>query len=899
MKKAFKIGSLVLLLLIIALVALPFIYKEKINGIIKQQANKQLTATLDFKSFDLGIIRSFPNFLFTINNLSIVGQKQFASDTLITAEKLYLKLDLMSVIKGDKYDVKTLELEGARINALALKDGSANWDIVKPSTGPAAPSDSSQSKFNLQLQKLSITRCNIIYTDESSGISAVANNLSHTLSGDFTQDNFTMLTNTTIDQLNVKYGNITYLNAVKSNWKASMAVDLKRMKFEFKENTLTLNDLPITFSGFVEMPGEAIGMDLKFDVKKNKFKSFLSLVPGVYTANFKDLQSAGSLSFSGFAKGIMLGETLPSFGLVLNVNNGMFKYPKLPSAVSNVDLLLNISNPDGVADHTIINIEKLHADLGKNPISAKMIMKTPVSDPDVDAMLKGNIDLASVSNFLPLEKGSSLVGQVNADITMKGKISSIESKKYENFYAAGTINVSALRYLARDIPSGGINVAALKLIFNPKNVSMPNLVAKIGKSDFQMNGSFDNLIPYLFKAKVLSGNLNLTSKLLDLNQLMAASTATTTTNTADTAKIKAFDVPANLDFNMLASVNKVLYEDLDLNHVSGKISIKNQTITLSNVQLSTLDGSIAMNGFYNSSIKKEPKIDFDLNIKNFNISKTVKTFSSIEKLAAVAKYCSGNFSTNMKVNGRLNEAMEPVVLSLTGLGALSSSLIEIKNFEPLSKLAEALKIDKYKTLTLNDLSMLFTFDNGRVNVKPFEIKIGKSKVNIFGSNGFDKTIDYTLKFEIPKTELGAAANGVVNNLLAQANAKGANLSVAENIKIDALLEGTISKPKVKLAYNGMGAGALIDDLKAKAKEEFDKKKAELEARARQEADKLKNQALQQKAEMEAKAKAEIEARKKEAEDRARAEADKLRKQAEEEAKKKGSDALKGLFNKPK
>ena len=230
------------------------------------------------------------------------------------------------------------------------------------------------------------------YNDGQSGMKALVNNLNHKGKGDFTQDLFTLFTTTSIDALDFSYGGIRYFNKTKTNLKADLDMDLSHSKYTFKENELSLNELVLGFDGFVSMPGNDIDMDIKFNAKKTEFKNFISLIPGVYQEGFKDLKSSGKLALDGFVKGKYNDKTMPGFGLNVLIQNGMFQYPSLPSAVNNVQMDLKIINADGVPDHTNIDMKSLHVELASEPFDARLSVRTPVSDANLDAMVKGKIN---------------------------------------------------------------------------------------------------------------------------------------------------------------------------------------------------------------------------------------------------------------------------------------------------------------------------------------------------------------------------------------------------------------------------------------------------------------------------------------------------------------------------
>ncbi len=55
-------------------------------------------------------------------------------------------------------------------------------------------------------------------------------------------------------------------------------------------------------------------------------------------------------------KGPSNEKSLPAFNVNLSIENGKIKYPSLPSAINNIQVKSQISNPDGVMDHTVVNV---------------------------------------------------------------------------------------------------------------------------------------------------------------------------------------------------------------------------------------------------------------------------------------------------------------------------------------------------------------------------------------------------------------------------------------------------------------------------------------------------------------------------------------------------------------
>jgi hypothetical protein len=897
MKKAFKIIGIVFLLLIVGLIAAPFLFKDKIIALVKEEANKNLNAKVDFGAFDLTIIKSFPNFTFSIDKVSVIGIKEFDKDTLVSLDNLELKMDLMSVIKGDHIKIQSIILNTPRIHALVLKDGKANWDITKPSNDSTKTTEE-PSKFQLTLKKFAINHGYLLYDDQQGNMRAEMAGLDHELEGDFTQDNFLMNTITKIASLDVAEGGVRYFKHVNTEIKADLEMDMKASKYTFKENEFKLNALVFGLDGFVAMPKEDIDMDIKFLAKKASFKEFLSLIPGVYTKDFADVKTTGNLAFNGYAKGTYNDKMMPAFGLTLKVDNAMFQYPSLPKKVDNINIDLSVSNKDGLPDHTVTDIRKFHIEMAGNPVDVRMLITTPVSDANIDGTVKGRVDLNSVKDIIPMEKDEKLNGIITADVTLKGRMSSIEKEQYKDFNASGNMTVESMQYESKATPYG-VNIKKASLDFTPQYLDLTAFDCMLGKSDLQAKGKIENYMAYAMNNEMLKGNLSLTSNYFDLNQFMTDEPEGAA-KPADTAAMTVAEIPANLDFVMSAVFNKLIYDNMDITNVKGKLVMAGSELRMQDINMNLLDGSMTLSGLYGTKNVKAPVIDFTMGIKNFDIPKTYKTFNTVQKMAGIAEYATGKFNCDLSFSGLMDEHMNPVLKTLNGAGKLQTQNVVLSNYAPLNKVADAIKMEKYKKLSVNNTNISFKFKDGGVDVDPFDIKTGDSKLTVQGRSNFDQTINFPLTFDIARADLGSAANGVITGLLSQANSKGANLSVGERIKLSALLTGTAKNPVVKTDLKD-AAGKMGDDLKNKAKEELDKKKAELEAKAKAELDKKKAEgeaALNKaKADAEAKAKAEADKLKKEAEDKAKAEAEKAKKAAEEKAKKEAEKKLKGLFGK--
>jgi hypothetical protein len=843
MKKVLITIAIVFAVLLAAAAAVPYFFKDQIVAKVKSVINENVNAKVDFKEFDLTLIRSFPKMGLKLNHLSVVGVDSFAKDTLANIKELQLNLDLMSVIKGQTYEINSVRLVDPVILAKVLKNGQANWDIMKTDSA-AKPADTANASFKAALEKYEIENGKITYDDASLNFYLQAENLNHAGTGNFTQDIFTLTTLSDVKKLTVKYGGIPYLNEVVLDANLPLEMDMKQMKFTFGENKIKLNELVLSAVGYLAMPNETdMVMDLKFDAQQSDLKNFLSLIPAIYSVNFKDMEATGKFGINGFVKGTYNEKSIPTFNLNLGIANGKIKYPSLPSAINNIQVKANVANPDGVLDHTVVNIPAFHLEFGKVPLDGRLLVKNPISDPFVDMALKGNLDLKQLTTIFPL-KDMTISGVLLADVQAAGRKSSVDKGAYQNFKASGQMQATNFVYAGKNVPMP-ISVPSAKMTFSPKNITLSNLVAKLGKSDFAANGAVNNYLNYVFKKnQLLDGNFNLTSNYIDVNELIGPKVAEEKPKTAkEEVPLTVFEVPANVNFNLSVNAKKVKYDNYDISNARGAVQVKDRTVYFKNLGLDMVGGTVRMNGSYATLNPKRPKVAIDFGMEKIDIQQAFTAFNTVKLLAPIAQFAKGTFSTNLKFNSDLDEHMKPVYSTINAEGLANIIQAVVDGFEPVTKLASTLGVTELKKLEVNDLKTKFKIDNGRLNVSPFDIKVKGINMNVQGSNGIDQSMDYDLVLNVPRAMLGTKANEAANTAIASLNSKlGTNVALGETIKVNADLLGTFLKPNIKLKY-GAGDGTAGSAAKTVVNQVVEEKKAALQAKAKEQVDTMKKKAI--------------------------------------------------------
>lgn len=772
-KKGLIIGSGIIVLLLAIMITIPVLFKDKIKDAVVDAANKSLNAELHVNDFGVSIFSNFPNITLSLEDMSLSGVGDFVGDTLVKAKSANVTLNILQVLKGN-YEVSRINMNGAVVYAKVLNDGRVNWDIVKTDstevTSPTENDATENSSFNLKLEKISLSNCQVTYEDQQSSMKVILKDWNGDVSGDFSANNTTLKTKSTIGEVSFIMDGIPYLSKIKGLANATIDADMDHIKFTFVESNIQLNDVRASIDGFLAMVGEdGIDFDLKLKAPDTQFKDILSILPAIYTEDFKDIKTSGTASLDGFIKGLMQGEQYPAFDFKLLINNAMFQYPSLPKSVDNINVAMGISNKGGSFDNTVIDINKFNFTMAGNPFSASMNIQTPMSDPNLKAQIKGIIDLAMIKEVYPLEKDTELNGKLTADLNIATRMSAIEKEQYQNVHASGALKLNNMIYKSGDMQDVVINNAELG--FSPQYVNLSSLDVKIGKNDISGTGRLENFIAYALKNQTLKGQLNLKSNYFNLNNFMGDSTTESTTHSDSDSSDKAtttnqssdnFVVPTNLNFALNADMKQVVYEKVNITNLKGIITVKNGTVTMQDVTGNALGGTAKITGSYSTATDpKNPKVSLNANINKASFAETFKSVEMIQKFAPVFDKVLGNYSMNMSMNASMGDNLLQMLSGLTASGVLQANDVQVEGVEALNKLSSSLKTDALKSFSAKNVNIPFTINDGKINTKPFSLGIGDGgKLNLEGVTGLDQSINYKGSITLPKS----MANAYLSNI---------------------------------------------------------------------------------------------------------------------------------------
>jgi len=417
-------GSFIILLL--AIWAILELYHDDIRLKAEQIIDKQVDALVTFNDVSLTFLRDFPNLTITLHDLTVRGKGEFANDTLALVEEFDMEIKTSSLLYGKETELKSIHLHRPELLLKVLKNGKTNYNIFL-SDSLKAKTVADSSVLNLTLDEVKISDGEIEYHDQLMKTFVLMKGVDHTGSGDFQKELFDFATATTVKDFTLDYGGVTFFSHKELAIDLVMEMNVREHTVTLKENRIRINHFIVGIEGSFGMAEDGYDLDLSFNTIETDFKTIISLVPGIFMEDFKQITTKGQLALKGFVSGHYSPNVgkLPSFLADFKVADAMFKIDTLPDPIENIQLELVISNLHGTRDSTLFDLKNFQFDMRHHPVKGRIKVQG-LDHYKIDADVIANVDLSELEKMYPI-KGLELKGAMDFELKTKGPLIRIGS----------------------------------------------------------------------------------------------------------------------------------------------------------------------------------------------------------------------------------------------------------------------------------------------------------------------------------------------------------------------------------------------------------------------------------------------------------------------------------------
>jgi uncharacterized protein involved in outer membrane biogenesis len=802
MKRSGKIvlwilGIIAAMVIIIAVGIAMFFPKEK----AKAMAIEKISAMLERKVTVDDVSISFWGGLGVyLEGIKISNPAGFENSDFLSARALDVKINILPLLKKD-IQIDRLILKEPRVNLHKLPGGQNNYKFgaaesaAQVETGETLSDESKVAAMAISFENMTIEKGHIEYADDSSHVFLTADGL--TLKSRMTMPSSTAYNvagNLEIDSLKMTRAG-SKIPTLNIGVEFDGTADLKAGTVVVSDSKIKVNGLVFNIKAGIPNIKTMAYFNVEAAGEKNDLQNIISLLPDSIRNIIAPYSISGQLSFKANAK--YNKSSVPAL-----VYNGQAAFTDLKLAMKDIkgELLVNSARIDFKNDFVKLGIEK--ASYEGNPLEGTIAVSN-FGYPQIDAGLKGIIDMAILNPFLPKTGNPNLSGSLQFDIAAKGAI-----KDLTQMSLAGALTITDGSYTAATLPEP-VQSFSVDLKMTPQRMVINSLKIKFPSSDITLSGTMDNAFPYILPKYAAAGKkpslaFTLKSERFDTDKLFPEAVPGSGVNRAS---LPADSVPPLLlpDINGdgTGTIDTLVYSKVEFTKITAKITIRDRKILIGE----------ARGNVYSGRVTGETEVDLnDFDNPGYSGKFEATQIEANDFLTRFSKF-GGHLYGKLNLNGDFSAhgwEPEPFMNSLTmdGLGVIKEA--KLVNFGLLKQLAQNLHFKTLDEETINDVASSIKIANGRIVFDALKFLSGVGDWNVAGSIGFDGSLDYSGEVLL--------SDKVSGELMAQSTmvSQLASLfkeSQSGRIKVPFKLGGSYASPAVSIDLNAKNK--VKDNLKGK------------------------------------------------------------------------------------
>jgi len=453
MKKLKKIiiGLLMVpMLILVFLITVPFVFKDKIAEGVKSVVNSRLKAELNFSGMDVSFFRHFPKLTIRLDDFLLKGSAPFQKDTLIAARGVSFGVDVFSLF-GKSMKINRVYLDHANVELRYNEKGERNFDVYASSDTLAKKDTSAQGETQINIEQIHFINCRFLYADPSIPVSLELKGFNYNGKSQMDKDLFSLTSKIRIDSVNLKVNDVTLIKSKPIAAQLTTIVNIHTLNMKFEKNDLKIKEMPLNFTGqfnFIK-GGYSFSIRLLSIYEKEVFSAALRLISSdklyvnARVNTVMDLEKwstafgtdrftiRGNFQMNFNASGIYetgpnprskghktMIISIPKFSLFSSVDNGYFKYKNLSEPLTGISFDLNASAKDNNYRNIRIQMDKIKAGFKKNKLEGSFHLNG-LEDYPIEANLSAICNLEEIKQAIPMDS-LDLKGMLSAQVSVRG-----------------------------------------------------------------------------------------------------------------------------------------------------------------------------------------------------------------------------------------------------------------------------------------------------------------------------------------------------------------------------------------------------------------------------------------------------------------------------------------------
>ena len=703
--------TLIAITLLLIVFAIAFggtlLYEKEITKVALENFNKNLKKPIQTSEVNFSILKKFPFASIELNNLIILDVTQ--KDTLLTAEKFYLKLNIIDLFKK-VYNFKLIEIKNGSLNIILDKNGKENYLIF----------EGKSEKNNFDLQKIIIENTSIIYQNKLEKIRFKTYSKNTKLKGDFTNDLDLIIKGSLVNSIVFFNDNQTSINTNHIvNFLVKNKESLLKLTGFISENDLKINfdaDISNQFNYKVNLNGSALNIAKALNYISKKQKDNLK---NYFLDGYCDL----NLSLNKIEK----NKTAYKADFIINegiLNNGKNLTVKKIKATGSY-----VSNLNNNFKHTI-NTNEIECLINNNIVKGSF--KLP--DLKTDNISANFSSILNLNTFKKLNNFKDFSGTAKISGTYFGGYKVFNNswrKKISNSKTSLKISLlnTEIKFL-NNIQANNIN-ALFHLEDNFLNID--SISAQIGdETKVKFIGGIENIFKNQQK---IAGQLF--CEKLEGNDFQKSNNSN-----------KNFKIPKNISANISLKINNASINRFQMSDFESSFILNKGEVKLKDIKLKSMSGVASGEITFNQTPSLNWRLITTANLNSIDVRQLFYEFENFGQNTMKHNHIRGTTNSEVYIRTEWDSSFNMIsdnIYAFLDVKIIDGELIE---FEPMMQLSEYISLEELKRIRFSTLQNQLEIKNRIIEIPHMKIFSSAMDVEGSGTHTFDNEIDYQIEFSL-------------------------------------------------------------------------------------------------------------------------------------------------------
>lgn len=439
----------------------------------------------------------------------------------------------------------------------------------------------------------------------------------------------------------------------------------------------------------------------------------------------------------------------------ISLRQGWLKTESYPNPITDITFVANVLNKAGTFQDLIVAVAPASFIFEGNPMYVNATL-SDFGDLAYNAKIKGELNVGRIYQVFS-QKGLDVTGYAKADLSLKGKQSYATTGQYDKLDNRGTLLLRNIKATSELFPKSFF-IKQGNFRFQNEKMWFEKFYASYGKSDFDINGYLLNTINYFLESHgTLNGSFNMKSKLINVDEFMALEKGENKDRNLEVEYAKedhpkmsgVVIIPKNLNVALTANADKVEYNGLVLNKLSGKVGVAKDGFFLENTTFNIIDCILGIDATYKDETPTTAHFAAHFTAKDFSVQRAYKEIPMFHDMVTAAEKAQGIISVDYNIKGDLDGNMGPIYESLEGGGTIYLRDVQIKGLKLFDGISSQTGQKGLNNPDMKGIEIISTVDNNLIHIEPFTFSVASFRPTIKGTTSFDGLLDLRMRLGLP------------------------------------------------------------------------------------------------------------------------------------------------------